>query len=161
MPKFGDIDLPTVTVSDHDCDKIAGQLANKNMPIEAMLEIAIYCKREREKGEALKVIEDVMRGRIEAIYSGLPEDQRTTRRTQVGMVTYTAAGEKRELIDRDAAIEQLTPEQIRITYKPDLKALETILKKDALERITKVVPTPARITVRDNPAGTAYDEIDF
>lgn len=161
MPKFGDIELPTVTLSDHDCDKIAGQLSSKNMPIEAMLEIAIYCKREREKADALTVIEQVMRGRIEAIYADLPEDQRVTRRVQVGMVTYTAPGEKRELIDRDAAIEQLTPEQIRITYKPDLKALETILKKDQLERITKVVPTSARITVRDNSAGNAYDELDF
>jgi len=160
MPKIGDIDLPTVTVSDHDCDKIAGQLATKNMPIEAMLEAVIYLKREREKADALAVIEEVLRGRLSSIYANIPEDQRTTRRTKVGMVTYTAPGKKRELIDRDKAIELLTPEQIRITYKPDLKALETILKKADLDRLTKEVDVPSRITIRDT-SGTEFEELDF
>lgn len=161
MPKIDDIDLPVVSLSDHDADLIAAKLADKTMPIEAMIEVAIYIKREREKANALEVIEKVMRGRIEKAYADLKPEQRETRRAEVGMVTYTDAGEKIVARDRDFIIENLTDEQIRITYQPDLKALATILKKDHLERLTKKEATKSRITLRDIPASDDYSELDY
>lgn len=161
MPKFGHIDLPVVTLGGGDPDAIAAKLTTSNMPVEAMVEVLIYCKREREKADALSVIEDVLRGRILAAYETMPPEKRETTRTEVGMVTYTAAGETVSIVDRDTVVESLTQEQLRITYKPDMAALKTILKPDAYERLIKRTPKKASITVRDNPGASGYTEIDF
>lgn len=161
MPSFNKIELPVVTLSNHDCDKISAQLAGMPMPLEAMIELVIYIKRQREKVDALAIIEDVMRGKIKDLYAKLPEADRKTVRTEVGMVTMSAPGEKVELKDRDTTVESLTTEQLRITYKPDLKALETILKKDAFERLITRTPTKGVMAVKDIPASEVFHEIDF
>lgn len=163
MPSINGISLPTVEVKvgNMDCDQIAAKLADEKMPMEAMIEIAIFLKREREKAEAIKVIEDVMRGRIDKLYEKLPKDSRETRRTEVGMITYTEEGEKIELRDRDFTVENLTQEQLRITYKPDLKALETILKPKDFERHIKRSKKPASTTLRDIKGSSDYQELDF
>lgn len=118
MPSINDIELPFVTLSNHDPEQVAHILENMKMPLEAMIEVAIYIKRQREKANALEVIEKTMRDRINEVYETMPPENRETRRTEVGMVTYTAPGTVVKLIDRDKSVEMMTDEQLRITYKP-------------------------------------------
>jgi len=160
MPSFDDIDLPTVEIHG-DPDKVSAKLSDMNMPVEAMIELAIYAKREAAKAEALLEIEKVMRGRINAYYDKLPAEERDTRRAEVGMITYTEAGEKVELKDRDWTVAHLTEEQLRITYKPDLKNMETILKPAEFERHVKRTKTNPKLTLRETPGNKDYHEIDF
>lgn len=161
MPKINNIDLPTVTVSGADPDALSSKLATEKMPVEAMVETIVYLIREREKADALKVAEDVLRGRIMAHYAALPESLRGSVRTEVGLVTYADGGETVKAKDRDLIVESLTAEQLRISYIPDLKALETILKKDAFDRLVTRSPSAARITIRPNRGSTDYSELDY
>jgi len=160
MPKIGNITLPTVTLSGQDPADVAALLKDKNMPLEAMVEVAIYCKREREKAEALAPIEDLMRARLKKAYAAMPPEKRVTTRTEVGMLTYTAEAETITLKDRDKTVEMLTDEQIRITYKPDLKALKTIMKPAEFNRHVTRGKSDPKITLRDNRASDEYSELD-
>jgi len=168
MPKkpkhlmLNDLPLPIVTMeAPLDIDALSAKLASANMSPEAMIETAIYLRRQIEKAGALEECVKVLTGRIKAFYASLPADKRETRRVKVGMATYTEPGEKIELIDRDKTVEMLTEEQLRITYKPDVRAMETILKPADFNRLTKKVPTADRVTIRDNRASDVYDELDF
>ena len=160
MPKIGNITLPSVTVTGQDPQEVADLLKEKNMPLEAMVEVAIYCKREREKAEALSVIEDLMRARLKKAYADMKPEKRVTTRAEVGMLTYTAEGETIALKDRDKTVEMLTEEQLRITYKPDLKALETILKAADFNRHVTRGKSAPKITLRDTKDNNEYHEID-
>lgn len=162
MPKINELDLPTVSISmgDNALTSLKVALEKEPMPVEAMIEVAIYLKREKAKVDALSALEEVMRARIDKFYSNLPEASRETRRTEVGMITYSGPGEKVELKDRDFTVQGLTAEQLRITYKPDLKAMQTILKPAEFERHVKRVKTKASTTLRDTNSGE-YSELDF
>lgn len=162
MPSINGLELPTVKVDTPvDIDKLTAKLAGMPLPVEAMIELVIYLKREQDKAAVLAEVETVVRGRIAAAYEKLPAADRDTRRTEVGLVTYTEAGEKVELKDRDFTVENLTTDQIRITYKPDIKALETILKPDEFNRHVKRSPTSAKITLRETKGSKDYHELDF
>jgi len=163
MPSLNGIPLPRIVIEQDgafDCDQIAAKLADAKLPVEAMLEALIYFKRERERVEALAPIEQVLRGRIDAHYEKLSEDHRETLRTEVGMATYLDGPDKIELKDRDFTVENLTAEQLRISYKPDLKALQTILKPEEFERhVTRSKGKP-RLTIRATKSDE-YTELDF
>lgn len=163
MPKINKLELPQVSVSmtPDEIDDLAGKLSTEVMSMEGMIETAIYLQRQIELAKALDTCVSVLKGRIKSTYEKLPEDQRDTRRVRVGMATFTDASEKRDIIDRDKVVETLTDEQLRITYKPDIKAMETILKPGDLERLTKMVPVASKISIRDNRASEDYDELDF
>lgn len=140
---------------------LAAKLAEMPMSPEAMLELVIYCQREQRKVEALNQIADEMRKRIAKVFQDLPEGKRESRKSGVGSVSFTEPGEKIELLDRDNTVAMLTDEQLRITYKPDLKAMETILKKDEFERHIKRSSTNPKITIREDKKSDDWDELDF
>lgn len=161
-PKINDLKLPTVNVSAPlDLEDLAAKLATEPMSPEGLIETAIYLKRQKEKADALDDCIKVLTGRVKAFYDKLPPEKRETRRVKVGMATYTDAGEKVDIIDRDTTMETLTDEQIRITCTPNVKLMETILKAGDFERLTKKVPTPSRVTIRDNRASEEFEELDF
>jgi hypothetical protein len=163
MPKINKLELPTVTLdmTGDEIEALSAKLATEPMSPEGMIETAIYLRRQIEKAEDLNEAVKVLAGRLKEFYGSLNPEQRDTRRVKVGMATYTEAGEKIELKDRDFTVENLTAEQLRITYKPDLKSMETILKPDEFERHTKRTPTPAKVTIRDNRASSDFEELDF
>lgn len=163
MPKINKLELPSVsvTMTPEQIEDLAAKLSTENMSPEGMIETVIYLRRQIEKAKALEDCAKVLSGRLGKFYEGLPAAQRETRRVDVGMATYTDAGTKTEIIDRDTVVENLTDEQLRITYKPDIKAMETILKEKDFERLTKQVPTPAKVTIRDNRASQEFNELDF
>jgi hypothetical protein len=126
MPKINKLELPTVTLdmTGDEIEALSAKLATEPMSPEGMIETAIYLRRQIEKAEDLNEAVKVLAGRLKAFYGSLKPEQRDTRRVKVGMATYTEAGEKIELKDRDFTVENLTAEQLRITYKPDLKSME-------------------------------------
>ena len=141
------MELPTVTVEIDGliCDK----LTRIKPPVEAMIEMVIYLNRQKDKLAALSDMDKKLREMIKAHYDTIKPDERETIRSGAGMATYSRPGETTTIADRDAAVEALTDEQIRISYKPDVKALKTILKKAEFDRLTKTTPTPSRITIKD------------
>lgn len=162
MPKLHGIPLPTVVLnSEIGLSELEDKLTLQPMSPEAMVEAIVYLQRQMEIASELRPLVDVLRSRLMEVYEALPEDKRETRRTPVGMATYTDGGTKAELIDRDATVESLTPDQLRASYKPDMKALEVMLTKDAFERLVKRTPVPPRITVRDNRSSADYEELEF
>lgn len=162
MPSFDNLPLPEVNLSaPMDIDALAAKLADHPMAPEAMIELIVYFKREREKAAALSEIEEVLRGRLAAIYEKTPVEKRETRRTEVGYATYSNPKETVSLKDRDWTVENLTEEQLRITYKPDLKAMETILKPDEFERHVTRKSGKSTLTVRDQSGSDEFYEIDF
>jgi len=162
MPSFDNIPLPEVNLSSSmDVDALAAKLAAHPMSPEAMIELLIYLKREREKANALTEIEEVLRGRLKAIYEKMPKGKRETRRTDVGYATYSDPKESVSLKDRDWTVENLSWEQLRITYKPDLKALQTILKPDEFERHVTRDAGKSTLTIKDQPKSSDFHELDF
>lgn len=162
MPKINDLPLPSVKVTaPMDLEVLASKLGAEPMSPEAMVETIIYLRREMAKATALAVVEAALRDKLAATYAALPPEKRETRRCNVGLATYSEGGEKVELIDRDKTVETLTTEQLRITYKADLAALQTILKPDAFNRLVKRTPKPPVLTVREQKGSEAYEELDF
>lgn len=161
-PSVNGLQLPVVTVSNLEVepDSLSAVLADLNMSVEAMIETSIYLKREIEKVTVFDEARKVLAGRIKQAMDNLPEDKRETRRTDVGMATYSEPGESVSLRDRDWTVEHMTDEQLRITYKPDLKAMETILKPEEFNRHVVRKPTPSKVSIRDTN-GTDYTELDF
>lgn len=162
MPEYNGMLLPEVkiTLSDGEIAQQEKKLDMMPMPLEAMIELSIYLKREMAKVDALKGMQAVLKGRIENAYQDRAVKDRVTCRTKVGMSTYSEGGEKLELIDRDTTVDNLTTEQLRISYKPDLKSLETILRPDEFERHVRRVPKDPVVTIRENKSND-YEEIDF
>jgi len=162
MAKFNDITLPEVTVKHaDDLDALAKKLSVAPMSVEAMIEVGVYLKRQMDKAAELEDCYKIMGGRIKAIMDKLPPDKRETRRTKVGMATYSDAGEKVEIIDRDKVVETLTAEQLRITYAPNIKAMETILKPGDFQRLTKRTPTASKVAIKQTKGVDDYEELDI
>lgn len=145
-----EIPMPEVALSDDGKTLLAAIKARALSP-EILTEVVIYCGREQAKVAAvLDEISAAARDRLVKYYAGLKKSERATVRTEAGMTTYSEEGFKRDLKDRDTTVAALTPEQLRATYKPDMKALEVILKPAVFERLTKKVKVPAKISVRDS-----------
>lgn len=162
MPSFDNIPLPEVNLSSPmDLDKLAAKFAAHPMSPEAMLELVVYLKREREKADALQDIENVLRGRLKARYDTLPAEKRETLRTEVAIATYSEGHSRDKLRDRDWTVEHLTEEQLRITYSPDLKAMKTILKADEYARHVVSEESSPIMTIRETRASKDFQELDF
>jgi hypothetical protein len=157
MPKLNGINLPTVTVEIPE--EVVSAVKREKFSPEAMVELAIYLKRQKAHADALNDLEAAVKAKIEEYYDGLAENKRDTVRTEAGMVTYAAPKETIKLRDRDATVEALSAEQLRASYKPDIKALEIMLKPDEFERhVTRETAKKGTITIRDSKG--AFEEID-
>ena len=163
MPRLRDVSLPSVllSMSDEDIKDYAKKLEEAKLSPESMVEAIVYLKREREKADALKAMEDVLRARLKAYYDKRKADERESVRSEVGFATYSKPSEKVSLKDRDATVASLTDEQLRISYVPDLKALQTILKPDHFERLVKRETREPVLTVKENKGAEGYEELDF
>jgi len=147
MKEYNGIPLPVVSVEIDD--DLASCVKRAKMPVEGAIELVIYLQREKAKCDVLNEAIAEARAKVNAVYDSTKEDERETIRAGAGMATYSKPGEKVQLKDRDATVEALSNEQIRITYQPDIKALKTILKKDEYDRLTETVATPSRIAIKD------------
>lgn len=148
MPKFRDAQLPVVSIKG-DPEPVIKALDRGKVPPETLADLAVYIARQKKRVEVLDDLDKAIRAAILAYYEKLQPEARDTVKSDAGMITYTAAGEKRELLDRDEAVKELTVDQIRASYNPDMKALETILPRKVFERLTRVKRTEAKISVRD------------
>ena len=159
--RLKDIQLPTVTV-EGDCESVAKALTRvKGLTPEAMVEVMIYIKREKAKASELYQIEEAMKAQLAAYYDKTKKDKRESiRASDVGMCSYSPPGEKVTIKDRDKAVEALTAEQIRISYIPDVKHLETILKKADFDRLVNREDTAYKLSIRDSK-GDKYEELEF
>ena len=159
MPKIEDVELPVVT-SNIDLNQLKNDLKALTSTPEGMIEAAIWIKRQADIAEDLSECVDILKQKLMEFYQGQDADKRDTRRTKVGIAPYTDKGSKYVIIDRDTTVEQLTDEQLRISYVPNVKNLETILKPEMFERLTKTVDTPARVSLKDL-TNDNYEELDF
>lgn len=159
MPRLNKIELPRVSITT-DLEALEFHVKIAPMSPEAVIETLIYLQRERDKTEALNGPIAALRERLTAYYAALPAGNRASiRASNVGLVTYTPAGKRSVPLDRDKLVEALTPEQIRISYVPDMKALETILKPEVYRALTKEEPTKEKVTLRDSN-GSDFEELD-
>lgn len=158
MPKLNGIDLPTVTVADHET--LEAKIAREKFTPDQLVELAVYLKREREKVSVLDGIENTIKDKLLDYYEKMAPEHRESLRTSAGMATYTQGRETLKLRDRDATVRELTPEQLRVSYKPDMKALETILPEDQFDKLVERSRSARGIvTVRDTRG--EFEELDF
>lgn len=163
MPKLNDHDLPVVTVTaDTNLSKLVENLKAEKMPVEAWIELAIYLKREIAKVDALSKLFDEVRGVVTDELGGvLPEKREDRSRVDVGQATYTEGRTTERLKDRDATVEALTDEQIRISYKPDIGNLRTILKPEKFAELVETTRSKPSVSIRENKGNRDFHEIDF
>lgn len=163
MPRLRNAELPRVSVSmtEDEITVSAKHLQDAKMPAEAMVEALVYLKREREKADALLALEAVLRERLKSYYEGRNPSARETVRTKVGIASYSNPSDKVRPVDRDTVFESLTDEQRRISYVPDMKVLQTILKSDAFERLVTREKGKPTLTIKDSNSGVDYDEIEL
>lgn len=161
MPKstkraFRNIPVPTAKV-DGDPEKLIEALKDGAVPPEALADLMAYVRRQKNAVvTALGEIEEAISDAAKSYYEGLAEEKRETVRGKAGMITYTAAGKKDEAKDRDSIVASINPEQLRASYKPDLKALKVMLTPGKYRALVKEVDTPAKVTFRDM-GGDDYD----
>lgn len=152
MPNYKGVALPEVTVSNAP-ENLTQLLVEQNPGPEATMELIFYLERlKKDVAAALDGTITDLKGRMSDFYKATKEDKRDRTETKAGMVTYTPPGEQVTIKDRDECVENLTDEQIRISYDPSakaVKALETILKKDHFERLITRKPTGMKLTYRD------------
>ena len=140
--------LPFVTVK--NVDDWAKYVKDTKMPPEQIAEFMVLIKREKEKVSALAELEKALRDKAMAYYETVTLDKRESIKTDAALLAYSPPSETVALRDRDETVAELTDEQIRISYKPDLNALKTILLPEVLERLTVRKAKAHSITLRDN-----------
>ena len=149
--------LPSVEVKLGDHKEVSKALAVA--PLEALVEVIAYCDYQLDRTQALSDLRYELVDILKARLASLPESQRGTRRVDAALMTYTEGKEAVTLIDRDATVASLTEEQLRASYKPDMKALEIMLKPDHFNRLVKRTPKPPVLTIRKT-GKEVYHEVD-
>lgn len=137
MPELNGVALPVVAVP--DVKELLAMVQRDKLAPEQAIELAIYLKREAEKLDVFGPVMEECRKKIVAYYAALPAENRGTVTTRAARASYTKAAKTRVIKDRDETVAALTEEQLRISYIPDVKALETILRKEDFQRLTQEV----------------------
>lgn len=138
--------LPSIVIYPGDDAAILKELSQA--PIEAFVETIAYIDYQIAAVDAVKDFRGQIVELLKDRLAKLPATERGTRRVDAAVMTYSEGGETVSLIDRDATVDALSDEQVRASYKPDLKALEVMLRPEEFNRLVKREPKPPVVGIR-------------
>lgn len=113
--------------------------------------VLLHVKREVSRLKELASVEDAAKDRLIEHFRALPSTQRDALIVDDAVrVSYSPATTKPVVKDMKALLAALTPEEVALTYTPDMKVLiETLEKKRREKHIDNVKGRGDSLTVKD------------